>query len=179
MSIVIDSFTNTSVDIFPAGFDPEGKLYAGTSFSAIDTRITSCKFYLNGNVQNGSLYAQLYAHTGTYGESTGKPTGSPLATSDAVQFVDGTRDWREFTFSSSYRLEDDYYCIIVHFDGMTVTESLSMAGVLSEDHDGMYAESEDGSTWTVNTFISLPFYVYGDPLPRIGDEYPLPPYARN
>lgn len=179
MSIVIDSYTNTSLDIFPADFEPGGKEYGGTSFSAISSRITSCKFYLSGTATNGSLYAQLYAHTGTYGEASGLPTGSPLATSDAVQFVDGTRDWREFTFSTGYSMTEDYYYIMLYFDSMSGVDRIDQSGKMSGDHDGMFAYSDDGSTWSVNTFVTLPFYVYGDPIPREGGEYPLPPYARS
>ena len=58
----------------------------GQSLSGNGSPITSCAFYLytsGGVTLTGTIYAKLYAHTGTYGTS-GKPTGPVLATSKPV-----------------------------------------------------------------------------------------------
>ena len=58
----------------------------GQSFTGDGRPITSCDFYLyasGGVTLTGTIYAKLYAHTGTYGTS-GKPTGPVLATSKPV-----------------------------------------------------------------------------------------------
>ena len=54
----------------------------GQSFTGNGTPLTSCSFYLRYSMVplTGTLYATLYAHTGTFG-TTGKPTGPILATS--------------------------------------------------------------------------------------------------
>ena len=54
----------------------------GQSFTGDGRPITSCDFYLHSfiSLPTGTVYAKLYAHTGTYGVN-GKPTGLVLATS--------------------------------------------------------------------------------------------------
>lgn len=65
--VVADSLTNTvGLDV---GSIPDGQL-AGQSFTAIDGTLDSAKLYLaNYYDLSGSVYAYLYAHTGTFGEN--------------------------------------------------------------------------------------------------------------
>ncbi len=54
----------------------------GQSFTGDGKILDSCKFYLKKvGSPTGMAVATIYAHTGTFGNG-GKPTGSPLATSD-------------------------------------------------------------------------------------------------
>ena len=57
----------------------------GQSFTGDGRPITSCDFYLHSfiSLPTGTVYAKLYAHTGTFGIN-GKPTGPVLATSKPV-----------------------------------------------------------------------------------------------
>ena len=70
--------------------------------------LDSCKFLINaelGNIPTGNVIVYLYAHTGTYGVN-GKPTGSPLATSDPIlaSTLPTTQQLVTFTFSGANRI---------------------------------------------------------------------------
>lgn len=82
---------------------------AGQSFTTLNDgyvyKLTSAKFYLKLNA--GSTYnltAKLHTHSGTYGTSS-LPTGSALATSDAVTTgLTGSFALVTFTFSGANQI---------------------------------------------------------------------------
>ena len=86
MAILIDSYSESNVDsgkgLYIGGINTE---YASQSFNSGDGGTLD---YIVFNLYNdgsppGNMYAEIYAHTGTYGTDS-TPTGSPLATSDVV-----------------------------------------------------------------------------------------------
>lgn len=95
----------------------------GQSFTGTAKTITQARFYL-GNVggATGSAYARLYAHSGNFGLQQSLPTGSPLATSDALDVSTITADPSNgetiFTFTTGYLMAaGTKYVIALTFPG--------------------------------------------------------------
>ena len=115
----IDVSTGSALDYYLWGGILEG-VYQ--SFETLqDQTLNKATFQLSkSGAPTGNIYAKLYAHTGTFGTSS-EPTGSALATSDAVDVSSLTTSPVdiEFTFSTPYELLDStqYYCIGIEFDG--------------------------------------------------------------
>lgn len=79
---------------------------AGQSFTGDGGVLADAQFKLyKTSSPTGSIYAKVYAHTGTFGTSS-VPTGSPLATSDAVDVstLGGSAAWVTFTFSGAEKI---------------------------------------------------------------------------
>lgn len=158
-----------SVDTFKDSyFDVNGSQGAQDFLCSDNYTLDSVKIYVSKQAAvSGNLYAKIYAHTGTFG-TDGKPTGSALATSDAVAFSSvalyGTREVT-LNFSSSNRIlleADTYYCVVI----MSDTSSTGMRIYLSYQEDptniyGTWSSSSDGSSWSVNTNMDMPYFVYG------------------
>jgi hypothetical protein len=118
---IIDSYSESN---YSAGagyplYSSESRI--GQSFSNSGTNILrSAKFYLlRSGVLNGSVYAKLYAHSGTYGTSS-VGTGTALATSDAIpaSSISTSIGLISFGFSTSYTLINGVkYVISVEYTG--------------------------------------------------------------
>lgn len=142
--------------------------YRGQGFINADGRILdSCKWYLRkGGSPTGNIVATLYAHTGTYG-TNGKPTGSALATSDAVDIstLTGSFQLITFNFSGGNRIPlvvATNYVIVMSFTGGDVSNYLDIGvDTTSPTHSGNESYSLDGSSWSTDTGGDLCFYVYG------------------
>lgn len=142
-------------------------IYVGQSFTN-DNEIVlkSCKFYIRKNGSpTGNVTAQIYAHTGTYGTSS-KPTGSVLATSDAVDVSGLTASLAltTFTFSGAEKITLDastYYVVVINYSGGDSSNSLFVGyDATSPTHDGNISNSTDGSSWNSSS-SDLCFYIYG------------------
>ncbi|NIX00326.1 MAG: hypothetical protein GWN13_19175, partial [Phycisphaerae bacterium] len=70
----------------------------------------------------GTIKAELYAHTGTFGTSS-EPTGSALATSVVRNVKDiSTTSGSDFQFNFTDGFEptvDTYYCVVIDLTGVT------------------------------------------------------------
>src|SRR5574343_703571 len=121
MSVIIDSYSESNYNnalTFYSGYSIQK---VGQSFHNTNgCNLLSAKFYcIKIGSPTGNIYANVYAHTGTYG-STGKPTGSALATSDAVDVstLDTNPNWKliEFTFSGANQIalsENTNYVVVI------------------------------------------------------------------
>jgi hypothetical protein len=167
MATLIDSYSESNAS-------SSGSSYLGTrewngqSFSnANSANLTSCKFYISkSGSPTGNIYAELYAHTGTYG-STGTPTGSPLATSDAVDVstLGKFPALQTFTFSGAnqYGMVAGTKYVIVLKCGVG---DASNYVIVSKDasfptHGGNRSVSSDGTLWAAGSGQDICFYVYG------------------
>ncbi|MFH1112068.1 MAG: LamG domain-containing protein, partial [Patescibacteria group bacterium] len=169
-SINFDSQGSNPVVYFDPGSDNgQGTIYAGAFstrigevFNSSGGVLTSCKFRLvkNGS-PTGNMYAYLYNVTGAYGTDA-VPTGSPLATSNAVlasTTVTTPGGLVEFTFSDSYLMTSGtkYAIEIVYNEGGDASNYINVrlnVGISYEGNRFLYSTSYSGfSTDAI-------FYVY-------------------
>lgn len=170
---VIDSYSEAN----QSGFDTVNHLWdtgscgAGQAFTAPSTfKITSCKFYLKkAGSPTGIANAVLYAATGTIGTS-GRPTGSVLATSDGFQISGLTTSLALITFTFSgleqYELQEGNNYVIFFrapSEGFLDASNVVYPGrdTTSPTHAGNYVRRY--TPWWVydNPYGDLCFYVYG------------------
>lgn len=143
-------------------------LYQGQSFTNTNSiTLSSCKAYLTKTGSpTGSIYAYIYAHTGTYG-STGVPTGSALATSDAVDVstLTGSQALYTFTFSGANKITltaSTYYCLVIAYNGGNSSNLINVfRDNSSSTHSGNWYYSGNASSWTAANQDMI-FYVYGE-----------------
>jgi len=134
---------------------------AGQSFIGNGYTLTSAKFYIfKTGVVSGSVFAQIYAHTGTYGTSS-KGTGDILVESEPVNVstISGSLSLVTFTFSTPYTLQNGtYYITALSYSG---TDGIYMgADNTSPSHAGNTSLNAD-ATWYSYSGYDLIFYIYG------------------
>jgi len=123
----------------------------------------SVKFYLTKvGTPTGNAYAQLYAHTGTYGTSS-TPTNSALATSDNVDVSTLSTSISlvtfNFTGANRYSLAaSTYYCITVWYIGGDGSNLLKFGVSNSSSAHSGNAFFTTGS-WSTTTQDAI-FYIY-------------------
>lgn len=134
------------------------------SFTGDGNTITSTKFYLKKTgTPTNILSAKIYAHTGTYGVD-GKPTGSPIISSNSYPASSLTTSYQliDFSFPTTYQTTDgtnyitsleingvnDSNYVLVGYDASTPTHS----GNLSHYYDMV-------ELWTVVSGTDASFYV--------------------
>ncbi|MBA2706145.1 MAG: exo-alpha-sialidase [Blastocatellia bacterium] len=95
---LVDSYSESNVDengALDITYSKEGQ-----SFTGIGGTITRAKFYLKkSGTPAVNMVAKLYAHSGTFGASGSKPTGTALATSDTVSTTTLTASSQLITFN--------------------------------------------------------------------------------
>ena len=120
MAKLVDSYSETNQNAYGnvwASYPGEGQ-----SFTAIAGKLGSCKFYCKKNGSpTGNIWAELYAHAGTYGTSS-VPTGSALATSNTIDISTLSTSYTlvkfSFTGANLYKLVNGTkYCIAVRYTG--------------------------------------------------------------
>ena len=139
---------------------PSSDVYRSAVAEAFKCKTVGAKYKLkkvvfwlhkNGN-PTGHVVARLYNMTGTYG-STGKPTGSPLATSELIDISQIGSGTGEFTFifvggQQYVMLKDQAYCITmeVHDGNVDPNNNIQAASVTNPNiHDGNGAHYKNGS----------------------------------
>jgi hypothetical protein len=112
----------------------------------------------------GSAYAEVYAHSGTYGTSS-VPTGAALATSDPldVSTLDGTPTLTRFNFSGTdnITLSATYYCVVIRYEGGDASNYILVGrDGSSPGHGGNLADrAVSGGAWTADNAKDLVFYL--------------------
>jgi len=167
MATVVDSYSesNQSSD---RDLTNIGGFYSRTSqsFTGDGGTLNSVKFYLKKDGATGSIYAYIYAHTGTFGTSS-KPTGSALATSDAVNTstIGTSYGLITFTFSGDQKItlaNGTKYCLVLIYNNDNNFVSAGM-DASSPSHGGN--EARYGASWSGSNSYDLCFYVYKDDQP--------------
>ena len=171
-SILADSYSesNNSGSIGIGGGVTYSKV--AQSFTGNGKVLDKIEVELNTNLSpTGNVYAVIYAHTGTFG-SSGVPTGTPLATSDAIDITTITStDLYEFIFSGAEKItldDDTHYFLSIEYDGGTATTFLILRINFGDSHEGNMA-LYNGSSWLAESSDDFGFYVYTDkgPTPEL------------
>jgi hypothetical protein len=138
----------------------------GQSFNAgAGGSLDSAEWYLQKTGSpTGSIYAKIYAHSGTYGSSS-VPTGSPLAISDSydISTIPTTDTTIRFNFSGVNRITlsgSTNYVVTIEYTGDSSNYVRVGADFSSPTHAGNYSESLDGSSWTAFSVDDNIFAVY-------------------
>lgn len=168
----IDSYseTNQSAAVYLQTVHPSAdskRSAAGQSFTGLaGYKLTSCKFYLKKEGSPvGNLVAVVYAHSGTFGTSS-VPTGSALATSDAVAMASLPTDYAlvTFTFSTPLTLSASYYCLVLQANDATTLDATNQVLVgadnTSPTHSGNAMTYHD-SAWDALNTADICFYALG------------------
>jgi hypothetical protein len=158
---IVDSYSesNYSADI-QVGYSYYK--WVGQSFLGNGDTLKTAKFYLSrdGTI-SGSAYAQLYAHSETFGLD-GLPTGSVLVQSNgvAVSTIGTSHSLITFTFATPYILiKDTPYFIVLYYSSGGSSYINIGCDTFTPNHVGNCA-LDDGS-WTVYSGGDACFYVYG------------------
>lgn len=164
--ILVDSYNESNQDSYSSLYDAV-HAGAGQSFTAVAGNLSKAKLYIcKWGSPTGNIYSKLYAHTGTYG-STGKPTGSPLAVSDAYD-VSTIPAWNNFTLiqfvfsgANQYLLVNGTHYVITteYVSGSSSNAVRVGADSSSPTHDGNGSFLISG-TWYDFGSYDYPFYVY-------------------
>lgn len=143
-----------------------------TPDDGVSYTLDSSKFYLaNHGSMTGTIRAVIKAHSGTYG-STGKPTGSVLATSDSVNLntltSDPTFGLVTFSFTGANRITltpNTPYCMYVECptgNGDNATKWIQVGGANPGGHSGnLFYLDLDNTTLVAVSTQDFCFYVYG------------------
>lgn len=113
---VIDEYSSANYDGTDLTMDSRD--YQGQSFTGDGSNLGSAAFYLRKTGSpTGTFTYQIYAHTGTFG-STGKPTGSVLAESEAYTANDLTTSHQmiELNFTGANQItltNGTKYCLVI------------------------------------------------------------------
>ena len=137
------------------------------SFTGVDAVLSRAQFWMFADsTAVGSLYAHIYAHTGTFGTSS-KPTGSPLATSDAINSDSITEDSGgaiiTFTFSGANKIQlvaGTKYTVVLDGTSMSAGFVRPLRDNGASTHAGNYALYVS-SVWTAYASEDAWFRVYG------------------
>lgn len=169
---LIDSYSESNADAV-SGTDSDrlhaasGTSSIGESFTGVNKRITSCKFFLGrgANAITGKVRARLY-----WGIDEGDgmyPDGAPIAISDEVDVsvLNTTRALIEFFFrgEQSYLMENGVsYVLQVAYDSGDATHYVTV-GIdgTSPTHSGQNLSYFDGDAFMPDSSIATCFYVYG------------------
>lgn len=136
---------------------------SGMSFTGDGSVLGSVQAYLDDNTSaSGTVTAQIFAHTGTFG-STGIPTGSALATSDAIATSTipsgASATLITFTFTGTNQItlaNGTHYVIVVN--------GPSAAGLIGWNGQNISPSAPGNAshlsgTWSATTAFDLIFYI--------------------
>lgn len=168
---VVDSYSQSNYDTdWGVTLDDWGDEVGQTFACSADKDLSSVSFYLQKHGSpTGNAYVDIYAHTGTYG-STGVPTGSALATSDAVDVsgVSSSYSMVEFAFSGGDQISlsnGTKYCAVLRHSGGTLSNCLYAGVDESSPSHGGNAINSDGVDYYYEASADLCFSVEGEDAP--------------
>jgi hypothetical protein len=162
---IVDSYNESHLSTFdPLDVDLVG---AGQSFTAVKGILNSAKFYLKkvGN-PDGSMYAQIWAHAGTFGTSSIATGDDALATSIAIPPSTLTTEFslNSFIFEEANKISltnATKYVALLSYNGGTGTDYVAVgADFLDLEHSGNYIYYTD--QWRYDAGWDCIFYVYID-----------------
>lgn len=171
MAVLIDSYSQSNVNTNGFVRDDVYPRY-GQSFTASSGVLNSAKFWVKRvGSPTGNLICNIYAHTGTFGTSTGKPTGSALATSDGIDIstISTTAALVTFTFTGANKISlsgGTNYCVVLERSGGSAWNGSNYAWIGSDNSSPTHAGTTVyyTSSWSAyNTgVVDTTFYVYTD-----------------
>lgn len=157
-----DSYSESN---WSASYTNTARTY-GQSFVGNGSLLSSVKFYISSTSTGGTLQAELYAHTGTYGAG-GTGTGSSLATSATINAntISSSLTLVTFTFSGANNVElvnGTNYVIGLRKTGVDLSTIAQGYDNTSPTHAGN-SSREDAGVWAALTADDLIFYLYTKP----------------
>ena len=166
---IVASYSESNKDYNSIHESSVDNSYIGQCFHGDGRILTSCKFYLStygspSGMMNPTMYAYLYASTGTYGTDM-KPTGSALATSTPldISVVPTYTSFalEEFIFDGTFTLvAGTAYVIVIAYIGGDASNYLIVgADASSPSADGNYCIN--AGSWYADNSKDLCFYIYG------------------
>ena len=169
------AYASTLVASYPSSnYGSDATMYNG-SFIAFGQDFLVSQYFLTLNNASfyikksgsptGNVYAYLYAITGTYGTNA-KPTGTPLATSTALDVSTLTTSYQTITFNFTGTNQvalanGTYYYIVISYTGGDSSDKVEVGGgFVSPVGDVSFL---NGSGWGYNNnYNPLIFSVYAD-----------------
>ena len=154
---IADSYSS-GTDLAGFGSDPDPS-YIGQTFTGNGEHIKNVIFSMYTNTATtGNIVCYIYAHSGTWG-STGLPTGSPVATSDAIVVTSFAGN---FTFTGAQCVQlvnGTHYVAIAYYAQLTGVQVLLLYKNNTGAHAGNYVSGKSGPTWSYNSSYDLRFQV--------------------
>lgn len=164
MTEIVDSYSETNQSGSQI-FNDNPYKGAGQSFTGDGGTLNSVKFYLKktGN-PTGNATINIYAHDGTYGESS-IPTGDPLATAESYDVSNLTTSYQliTFTFSGDDKItlnDGTYYVVTFEHIGDESNAVIMGDDASSPTHDGNNCYK--WLLWAAANARDTCFYVYKD-----------------
>jgi len=162
----VDSFsdTGTSGVYLGPGLTAQGQCFTCSA----TTRLQNVKMKLicaNATLFAGTMFAKIYAMTGTYGTS-GKPTGSALAVSnpfDMSQISNAAYAEYTFTFPPDSQItlsSSTYYCAVIETQNGDSTNYWNVQSNSVGSHSGNSCYYSSG-TWNALSSTDVQFVVTG------------------
>jgi hypothetical protein len=165
-SYPVSNFENIYVIVAEVGINEA----MGQSFTGDGSTLESATFHvsLEDGTASGVLTAYIYAHTGTFGTSS-TPTGSALATSDSLSYLDIVNGLNTFTFSGVNQItltNATKYCVVIAYvpdASDDPNNDYVYIGIddISPTHAGNAFSNVNGGAWTVQSGYDFIFYVNG------------------
>ena len=148
---------------------------SGQSFTGNGSNLSSAKFYLRrGGAISGNGYAELYAHSGTFGTSS-IGVDPVLATSDGEAVSEWSTSYtlKTFTFSGANRVlltnATKYVIVFRYIEGTAGTIEIGVGwDASSPSHGGNQVEYSTQNGWQYSANYDVCFYVYTQPVPKVG-----------
>jgi hypothetical protein len=166
MPTLIDSYasSNGPTYLYSGSYTKAGQSFTVDTYNYV---LDSVAFILHrSGSPSGNCYAVIYGHSGTYGTSS-VPTGSVLATSDAVSASSlySISTTTTFTFSGANKITlsaDTHYIACIVYEGGNSSNFIVIKMKASGSHDGNECVYSSSSTWLYTSGTDTAFYVYGD-----------------
>lgn len=147
---VIDSYYNVTPDDYYGTSNTAPSL--GQSFTGNGKPVGRAYFSCStSRTFTGNVTCSIYAHTGTFG-STGLPTGSALATSQAISVAtvnSATWQTRYFIFDGLFTtVNGTRYFVVLNAPTSTSTLNFQVETVFFGTDDGNAAEMSSSGVWS-------------------------------
>lgn len=148
---------DSTEDSYGVNWNGQAILNSNTYYIAM----ISCYLQKSGSA-TGNADMVIYNCTGTPG-SNGKPTGSILATSNAIDMStvgSGSPELVSFYFATPLQVTDDY-CIILKYEGGDASNKILFGIDSSGNHSGNFTFTDDsGTTFYYNATKDAIFSIY-------------------
>jgi hypothetical protein len=163
-TVVIDSYTggSSSMKIYTSLYVSRGQSFSCSGAYILD----SCRFQISRyGSPTGNVYANIYAHSGTFGSSS-VPSGTALATSSTLNIASLTTSatWKTFSFTGANAITlspSTYYVISLFSNNGDASNYLYIKCTsTATNHSGNGCTTADGSSWASSTYDNN-FIVYG------------------
>jgi len=173
---IISSYSETNQNSVFGSVDANQNCRVSQSFTPSATyTLDSVKFYVKKeDTETGNTYAEIYAHTGTYGTSS-VPTGTVLATSDAVSIASTfttnlTLVTYNFSGANRITLTSGTQYVVVYYNSGTDTTTFVGLDDTSPTHGGNLAGKQSTCTsWTAYSGSDMIHYIYAEDVAGGGD----------